>query len=86
MAKTMSNPTYLFILKYLVDPYLLHGIVPKLVRVVSLGEWVGWCTSLVWPKSEDIDPALDNFSGKCVELECAIKLVNNPEGAGPLKS
>ena len=61
-------------------------IVPELVRAVSLGERVGWGTSLVWPKSEAIDPALDNFPGKCAELERAVKLVNNSEGTGPPKS
>ena len=88
----MPNPTYLFILKCLVDPY--RGghvvssvcIVPKLVCAVSFDEWVGWGTSLVWPKSEAIDPTLDDFSGKCTELEHVVKLINNPEGAGPPKS
>ena len=55
-------------------------------RVVRLGERVDWGTSLVRPKSEAIDPALENFPGKCAELERAVKLVNNPEGAGPPKS
>ena len=65
---------------------LLRGIVPKLVCVVRLGERVGWCGSSVWPKSEAIDPALDNFPGKCAELERAVKLANNLEGASPSKS
>ena len=88
----MPNPTY-FINFEILDGSLprgtrglLRGIVPKLVRAVCLGEWVGWCTSLVRSKSEAIDPAFDSFSGKCAELECAVKLVNNPEGAGPPKS
>ena len=85
----MANPTYLINFEILGGSLprgthgLLRGIVPKLVCAVRLGEWVGWCTSLVWPKSEAIDPTLDSFSGKCAELECAVKLVNNPEGAGP---
>ena len=80
----MPNPTYLFILKCLVD-FLSRGT-RGLLRAMSLAEQVGWGTSLVWPKSEAIDPALDNFPGKCTELECVIKLINNLEGAGPPKS
>ena len=58
---------------------LLRGIVWKLVHAVRLGERVGWGISLVWTQSEFIHPAFDNFPGKCAELKCAIKLVNNPE-------
>ena len=92
MAKTMPNPTYFIDFERLGGSLprgtcgLLHGIVPKLVCVVRLGERVGWCNSSVRPKSEAIGPALDSFSGKCAELECSVKLVNNPEGTGPPKS
>ena len=71
----MPNPTYFINFEILGGSLprgtrgLLRGIVPKLARAVSLGELVGWCTSLVWPKSEAIDLALDSFSGKCAELE-----------------
>ena len=65
---------------------LLRGLVRGRSRAVRLGERVDWGTSLVRPKSEAIDPALENFPGKCAELERAVKLVNNPEGAGPPKS
>ena len=88
----MTNPTYLINFEILGGSLtrgtcgLLRGIIPKLVCVVRLGERVGWCGSSVWPKSEAIDPALDSFSGKCAEMERAVKLVNNPEGTGPPKS
>ena len=65
---------------------LLRAIVRELVRAVRLGERVGWGISLVRSKSESVHPAFDNFPGKCAELECAIKLVNNPEWSGPSKS
>ena len=65
---------------------LLRGIVRELVRAVRLGERVGWGISLVRSQSESIHPAFDNFPGKCAELERAVKLINNPEGAGPPKS
>ena len=85
----MANPTYLINFEILGGSLsrgtrgLLHGIVPKLVCVVRLGERVGWCNSSVRPKSETIGPALDSFSGKCAEPERSVKLVNNPEGTGP---
>ena len=64
---------------------LLRGLVRGWSRAVRLGEKVGWGISLVWSKSEAIDLALDNFPGKCAELQRAVKLVNNLEGAGPPK-
>ena len=88
----MANPTYLINFEIWGGSLpretrgLLCGIVPKLVCVVRLGERVGWCGSSVWLKAEAIGPTLDSFSGKCAELERAVKLINNPEGTGPPKS
>ena len=65
---------------------LLRGIVRKLVRTVRLGEGISGGISLVRSKSEPIDLAFDNIPGKCTELECAVKLVNYPEGAYPSES
>ena len=65
---------------------LLHGIVRELVRAVRLGEGIIWGISLVRSKSESIYPTFDDVSGQCAELECAVKLVNYPEGACPSES
>ena len=65
---------------------LLRGVVRELVRAVRLGKRVGWGISLVRSKTESIHPTLDNFPGKCAELERAVKFVNNLEGACPSES
>ena len=65
---------------------LLCGSLPKLVCAVRFGEWVGWCSSSIWPKSEAIGPTLDNVSGECAKLERAVELVNNLIGIASLTS
>ena len=65
---------------------LLRGVVREHVCAVRLGERVGWGISLVRSKSKSIHPAFDNVPGKCVELERAVKFVNNLEGACPSES
>ena len=65
---------------------LLRDVVYALVRAVGLGEGIIWGISAVRSKSESIYPAFDDVSGKCAELECAVKLVNYPEGACPSAS
>ena len=62
---------------------LLRGVVHELVRAVRLGKGISWSISLVRSKSESSYPAFDNVPSKCAELECAVKLVNYPEGACP---
>ena len=65
---------------------LLRGGIPRLGRAVWLGKRVGWCSALIWSKSEPIGPALDNIAYECAELERPVELVDNPEWADPSKS
>ena len=65
---------------------LLRGGIPRRARAVCLGEWVRWRSASIWPKSKPVSPAFDNFTGECAELKRPIKLVDDPEWAGPSKS
>ena len=38
---------------------LLRGGLPRVVRVVCLGEWVRWCRTSIWPKSKPVGLAFD---------------------------
>ena len=88
----MVNPTYFINFEKVVGSLsrgtrgLLRGGRSKLVCLVRLGEWIGWCSSSIWPKSEAIGPALDNVPGECAELERSVELVDNLEWTGPPKS
>ena len=64
---------------------LLRGGIPRRARAVRLGERVGWCSASIWPKSEPVGPAFDNFTGECAELKRPVELVDNPKWAGPPK-
>ena len=64
---------------------LLRGIAWEQVRAVRLGEGISWSIPLVRSNSESIDLVFDDVPNECAELECAIKLVDYPEGTCPLE-
>ena len=43
---------------------LLRGGLPSVTHPVCLGEWVRWCSASIWPKSEPVGQAFDNFTGE----------------------